>query len=183
MQKPLQITSRDFSLNTAVEREIREKAAKLEKYFQHIIGCRVIVEAPGMHRHTGQHQHKGGPFRVRIDLSVPGTELVADHQADKDLRVAIRNAFDAMRRQLEDHARLRRGATKTHEESPHGRVSTLFSQEGYGFIETTDKREIYFHRNSLARGSFDQLKVGMNVRFVEEPGEKGPQASTVTLIG
>lgn len=176
MQLPLQITAHAFPLSEALEAEIREKAAKLDTYYDGIMHCRVVVEAP-----VGHHR-SGGPYNVRIDLTVPGAELVVNRQADEDLPVAIRDAFDAMRRRLEDYVRHQRGAAKTHEATPQARVSKLFRTEGYGFLETPDGREIYFHGNSVLPPGFDHLAVGTEVRFAEEQGREGPQASTVTIV-
>jgi ribosomal subunit interface protein len=176
MQLPLQMSARDVSLSEAAEADIRAKAARLETYYDGIVGCRVVVEGPGRH-------HRKGLFTVRIDLSVPGTELVVDRHGDADLYVAIRDAFDAARRRLEDYARRQRGAVKSHEETHRARVSRLFSEEGYGFLETADGREIYFHRRSVLPPGFDRLSIGTKVRLVEEPREKGPQASTVAIVG
>jgi cold shock CspA family protein len=97
--------------------------------------------------------------------------------------VAVRDAFDVARRQLEDFVRHQRGDVKSHETPPHARVSKLFPEGGYGFLETPDGREIYFHRNSVLHEGFNRLKINSEVRFSEEMGEKGPQASSVTLIG
>ena len=177
MELPLQVTLRDVSPSEAVEGYIRERAAKLDAFYDRIMGCRVVVEAPV------RHHRKGGPFKVRIDLTVPGDELVVNRQSDEDLYVAIRDAFDAMRRRLEDYARRQRGSVKAHEAPPPARVSKLFPEEGYGFLETPDGSEIYFHRNSVLGAGFDRLEVGTEVRFVEELGEQGPQASTVTVVG
>ena len=177
MQLPIQVTLRDISPSEPVEGYIRERAAKLDAFYDKIMGCRVVVEAPV------RHHRKGGPFKVRIDLTVPGDELVVNRQSDEDLYVAIREAFDAMRRRLEDYARRQRGSVKAHEAPPHARVSKLFPEEGYGFLETPDGSEIYFHRNSVLAPGFDRLEVGAEVRFVEELGEQGPQASTVTVVG
>jgi cold shock CspA family protein/ribosome-associated translation inhibitor RaiA len=176
MQVPLQITARGLALSDAAERDIRAKAANLERYYDGIIGCRVVVEGPVKH-------HRKGPFTVSIDLSVPGAELVVDRQTDPDLYVAIRDAFDAARRRLEDYARRERGAVKLHEASPRGLVIRLFRDEGYGFLETPDGREIYFHRRSVRHPGFDRLEIGTEVRFAEEEGEQGPQASTVAIVG
>jgi ribosome-associated translation inhibitor RaiA len=176
MQLPLQITARDLSLSEAAEADIRAKAANLDTYYDGIMGCRVVVEGPVRH-------HRQGPFTVRVDVSVPGAELVVDRHADPDLYVAIRDAFDAARRRLEDYARRQRGDVKSHEETPRARVSRLFPEEDYGILETPDGREIYFHRHSVLHPGFDRLAIGTEVRFAEELGEKGPQASTVALIG
>ena len=177
MQLPLQVTLRDISPSEAIEAYIRERAAKLEQFYDRIMSCRVVVEAPV------RHHRKGGPYKVRIDLTVPGDELVVDRQVDEDLYVAIRDAFHAARRKLEDYARRQRGAVKVHEASPHARVAKLFPEEGYGFLETPDGREIYFHRNSVKDSDFDRLEIGTEVRFAEESGEQGPQASTVIIVG
>jgi ribosome-associated translation inhibitor RaiA/cold shock CspA family protein len=174
MERPLKITSRDFPLSESFETEIREKAAALEMYYERISGVEVAIEAPAI-----AHHRKGGPFIVRIRVTTPGAELIADHQEEKELSQAIREAFDAIRRRLEDHLREQRGATKSPEPRLYGRVSKLFPELDYGFLETPDGREIYFHRNSVLGGKFDTFTVGMPVRFVEEEGEQGPQASTV----
>jgi len=173
MQRPLSITARDFTLSEAFETEIREKAAALDTYFNKIIGCDVTVEAPV------DHHRKGGPFTVRIRLTVPGKELMTNRQNEEGLAAAIREAFDAIRRQLEDYVRELRGHVKAHEEAPQARVSKLLGD--YGFLETPDGREIYFHRNSVLNDGFEKLRVGTHVRFVEEQGDEGPQASTVSV--
>ncbi|MGE5327395.1 MAG: HPF/RaiA family ribosome-associated protein [Deltaproteobacteria bacterium] len=173
MQRPLKITARDFALSDAFDAEIREKAAALDTYFNRITGCDVTVEAPV------DHHRKGGPFDVRIRLTVPGKELVANHQSEEGLAAAIREAFDAIRRQLEDYVREHRGDVKAHEEAPQARIARLL--DDYGFLETSDGREIYFHRNSVLNNGFEKLRVGTHVRFVEEEGNEGPQASTVTI--
>ena len=177
MKLPLQVTLRDVSPSEAVEGYIRERAAKLDTFYDRIMSCRVVVEAPV------RHHRKGGPFKVRIDLTVPGDELVVNRQRDEDLYVAIRDAFHAARRRLEDHAHRQRGAVKFHEAAPRAHVGKLFPDEGYGFLETPDGREIYFHRNSVKDSGFDRLEIGTEVRFAEESGEQGPQASAVIIVG
>jgi ribosomal subunit interface protein len=114
MQLPLEITFRGMSHSDAVEAKIREKTAKLEQFCDHIISCKVAVE---LEHH---HQHQGNLFHVRIDLSVPNKHIVVsrehhDKQAHEDMYVALRDAFDAAKRQLEEYARIQRGETKKHQ--------------------------------------------------------------------
>jgi cold shock CspA family protein len=104
------------------------------------------------------------------------------HVPHRELRQAIDDAFKAMGRRLQDYARRQRGDVKTHEPPPRARVSKLISAEGFGFLETPGGREIYFHEHSVVNDGFRNLKIGMVVKFVEEEGEKGPQASTVKRI-
>jgi ribosomal subunit interface protein len=113
MQIPLQITFRGISHSDAVEAKIREKANKLDKFHPHIISCRVAVEA------EHQHHHQGNQYHIGIDITTPNKELVIskehyDKQAHEDIYVAIRDAFNAATRQLEDYARVQRGDVKTH---------------------------------------------------------------------
>ncbi|MEJ2508837.1 MAG: HPF/RaiA family ribosome-associated protein [Gammaproteobacteria bacterium] len=182
MQLPLQITFRNMEPSPAVEAKVRERAEKLDRFFDHIMSCRVVIEAPH------KHHHQGNLFHVRIDVTVPGNELVVSrephqHQAHEDAYVVLRDAFDALQRQLEDYARKLKGNVKTHEVPPHGHVSRLVAAEDYGLIATSDGREVYFHRNSVLNADFDKLEVGDEVRFAEETGEQGPQASSVSVVG
>jgi len=181
MQLPIQISFRDMEPSEAIEAKIRERGAKLDRYYDRIMSCRVVVEAP--HR----RHHQGKLFHVRVDLTVPNGELVVsrepeDHHSHEDVYVAVRDAFDATQRRLADYARRQRGDIKIHAEPTVSRVSKLFAEDGYGFIEAADGHEVYFHRNSVLNGGFARLAVGDEVHFVEEDGEKGPQASTVRIV-
>lgn len=181
MQIPLQITFRDMEQSDAIEKAVREKAVKLEQ-FAEIMSCRVVV------RMINKHQHKGTLYQVSIDITVPGAEIVVsrdrgvDH-AHEDVYVAIRDSFNAARRQIQDHHRVSHQKVKAHEVPPHGRVSELFTDQGYGRIETPLGRSVYFHQNSVLNDEFTQLEVGSEVRFAEEQGEEGPQASSVQRVG
>jgi cold shock CspA family protein/ribosome-associated translation inhibitor RaiA len=180
--EPVQITFRDMEPSPAIEAAIREKAGKLEELFDRITSARVLVERP--HR----RHHEGALFHVRVDLRVPGREIVvsrepAAHHAHEDVYVAIRDAFAATKRRLEDYVREMRGQVKAHEAPAHGRIARLDREQGYGFIETADRREVYFHRNSVVDAGFDRLAIGDEVRFAEAAGENGPQASTVHRAG
>ena len=108
MQIPLQITIRDVDHSEALETRIRDKVAKLEEFSKNIISCRVVVEVPH------KHHHQGKQFNVRIDISVPGSEIVVNRDHAEDVYVALRDTFDAAKRQLEDYARKIRGDIKAH---------------------------------------------------------------------
>jgi len=175
MQIPLEITLRDIPESPAVEARIREKAEKLDRFFGRIMSCRIVVETP-QHR-----KHQGKLYSVHIDMSVPGGgQLVVNRIQNEDVYVAIRDAFNAAVRQLEDHNRVRRGDVKDHEVPHSARVTRLFPAQDYGFLETPDRREIYFHRNSVLEPGFDRLEIGSEVQYVEEQGQQGPQARQVT---
>lgn len=179
MQVLPQIAFRGVEASPVLEAEVTARVRELEEFCDRITSCHVVVEAP--HR----HHHKGNLYHVRIHVAVPRKELVVDrepseHHASQEVGVAIRDAFDAMRRQLEDYVREMRGDVKHHEAPPHARVKKIFPEAGYGFLETVDGREIYFHANSVLDG-FDRLTHGSKVRYVEEEGEKGPQASSIHL--
>jgi ribosome-associated translation inhibitor RaiA/cold shock CspA family protein len=166
----------------AVEARIRARVEELERFFDRIVACRVVVEC----RHPRQQQ--GNLFRVRVELKVPGREIVVGrdpeaHHAHEDVHVAVRDAFDATRRLLEDHARERRGDVKLHAVPDHGQVERLLPDGG--FILSADGNEIYFHRNSVVGDAFDKIAIGDAVRFVAQTAEsaQGAQASTVVLLG
>jgi cold shock CspA family protein/ribosome-associated translation inhibitor RaiA len=182
METPLQITFRHMTPVPALEELIRAQAAKLEEFFNKITGCHVTVEMP--HRH---HQH-GNVYQVRIDVIVPGSEIVVNREPGmaaqhRDAESAVHDAFATAGRLLEDYVRRLRGDIKYREGMQHGRVVRLFPNEGCGFLETGDGRELYFHRHSVLRDAFAQLQLGDEVAFAEEQGQKGPQASTVRPVG
>lgn len=199
MKSQLQITFRNMKPSKEVEEWIRAGAAKLDTVYSQLMGCRVVVEIP--HR----HHKRGSRYHIRIDLTVPQGEIVVKREPSlsaqarqlgereikqhaeaqiphKDLRLAVNDAFKAATRRLQDYARRQRGDVKSHTPLPEAHVSQIFPREGYGFLTSDDGREIYFHKNSVLGRAFPRLKVGTTVRFVEELGEKGPQASTVRIV-
>jgi cold shock CspA family protein/ribosome-associated translation inhibitor RaiA len=182
MQVPLEIRFHNLDPSPSVETAVREAATKLEQFADDIISCKVTIEAP--HKH---HQ-QGNLFKVTVDVRLPGGEVVASrsphaHHAHEDAHVALRDAFNAARRQIQDHVRVRRGKVKAHETPSHGEILKLDREVGYGRIRSADGRDVYFHRNSVVDADFDKLEPGMQVRFDEEPGDEGPQASTVHVAG
>jgi cold shock CspA family protein/ribosome-associated translation inhibitor RaiA len=194
----LQITFRNMRSSEMVKGWIQEEAKKLDGFHGKITSCRVVVELPNRRRKAGNLYH------VRVDLTVPGGEMVVKRQPNlrampgrvkmnptkslevkvphKDLRLAINDAFGAMQRRLQDFSRRRRREVKTHKALPIGRVVRLFPEEGYGFLETVDGREVYFHKNSVVNNAFDRLVAGAEVSFIEEKGDQGPQASTLKPV-
>jgi cold shock CspA family protein len=197
---PTQVTFRALPHSDALEADVRERVAWLEQFYAGIVRCRVLIEVPHRHRHDGRH------FHVRIELTVPGgPPIVVSHEPSlhgrlKDVEedahhketeiesvhryasVAVREAFDAARRRLEGFAREQRGAVKMHDVPAHGEVVELAMVDGCGFIQAAETR-IYFNRASVLDDAFDTLTIGTPVAFVEEQGEKGPQASTVRVLG
>ncbi len=184
MEIPLQITFDDVEPSYTLESKIRERAAALERFADHVLSCRVAVG-----RASGRHQH-GGLYRIRIEVGLPGGEVVASRDSPlahehADPMVAVRDAFDAVRRQVEDRVRLRRGYTKQHETPTHGRITRLQPYEGYGFVRTPDGLEVYFHRNAVLDPTFDELQIGDEVRFTlhEIESNRAPQASSIRRLG
>ena len=175
MKIPMQITLRNVDQSEALETRIREKAKKLESFFEHIISCRVVVDMPH------NHKHQGRAFNIRIDVGVPGREIVVNRDRHEDVYVALRDAFDATRRQLDDYVQRLRGDTKHHQPEFIGAVLRLFPEDGCGFILRADGDELYFHRDNVVSPAFHQLNVGDEVKFIEELAAEGPQAKRVSI--
>ncbi|KGE01624.1 HPF/RaiA family ribosome-associated protein [Rhizobium sp. YS-1r] len=183
METPVEIASHGAEISPAVEAALKDHVSELETRFGRITDCRVVVTGPGKRHRTG------GLYDVRIHLTLPnGREVAVDHidhgdERHSDLNFAINDAFKRARRQLQDEARKLQGEVKYHEPQPSGTIARIDHAGAFGFIATSDGREIYFHRNSVIGGRFDDLEKGMHVTFVEEQGTKGDQASTVRFMG
>jgi putative FmdB family regulatory protein len=194
-----QITYRNVRPTPYIESAVFHEVAKLDRYARHLTGCHVMIEIPHHHR-RGPH-----PYHVRVELTLPGAQVVVGRRRtlhttakdlelpeqprdfnidipDRELLVSLRHAFDAARRRLQDTVRRARHATKEHAGMPVGRVARLFTDRGFGFLVADDGHEVYFHRNSVLHGGFDTLHIGNAVRFAEEDGMDGVQASTVALL-
>jgi len=132
MDSPLQISYHSMESSPSIEAFIREKAAKLEKFCQRITTCRVFVDGPDHDRKHGSAYH-GKLYHVRIELAVPGEELVVNrnpvlHATHTDVYAAISDAFKSARRMLEDYVRRVRGDVK-HHESPEAVTEELGEAE------------------------------------------------------
>ena len=198
MLLPVQVTFRNMKEETGLEQLVQREAAKLEHFYDRITSCRVVVERP-------QRAESSKLYHVRIDLGLPSGELVVKHTPSlhgalqdvkaeksrqeaesvlvhKNPQRAIHEAFHEMRRRLQDYRRKQEGSVKTTHKMASGTIKEIFPDQGYGFIEAPDDRQIYFNQSSVLNGSFDRLRAGSRVQFAEESGEKGPQASTVKAM-
>lgn len=182
MKYPLQTQFRGMEPSDFISNDIWDHAEKLERFYDRIMSCHVIVSAPHHHKHQGKVYH------VQVRIHFPGGDINVttepeQNAAHEDVYVAIRDVFDAVRRRLEDFVRRQRGVAKERHVPAHGKVVRIFPNEDCGFINTPDNREIYFHKNSVLNNEFDQLKIGDEVRFSEESGEKGPQVTSMRRLG
>jgi cold shock CspA family protein/ribosome-associated translation inhibitor RaiA len=184
MQEPLQIAFHNMASPPALERRVRELFSRLERYCHDIIGARVVIEAP----HKQPHKSTIG---VSISIGVPGRDIVVKreqrvHEADNHNVWVLTEAFEAAARQIEEYSRIRRREVKAQEpEQQYARVVRLYPEQDYGFIETREQQNVYFHRAVVRDGGFDDLEVGSEVfyRLADEEGSMGPMASTVRPIG
>lgn len=181
MQVPLEITFRHELASAALEARIRKLAQRLERFSEHITRCQVIVDT------ASERHHQGNVFDIRIEITAPKAHISIQRArpydpSHQDPYVALRDAFAAARRKLQDYERQLRGAVKLHHRLPHGWISEVDTQGGFGRIETDDGRLVFFHRNSVLGKPFEQLTTGNEVTFAEEPGRHGPQASTVHVL-
>jgi cold shock CspA family protein len=185
MELPLEITYENVRKSEELDAFIRERAAKLDRHHPRIMSCRIGVARPNA------HVTNANPFQVRILCTVPPQhEVVAvkrpnESEPQVPLTAVIASAFDAVERQLQELAERQRGVIKVHElpTAATALVTKLFGNDGYGFIETADTRQIYFHRNSVAGDDFARLEVGTLVRFEEVVAEDGsPRATTVSIV-
>ncbi len=110
MQIPVQVTFHGMPASAALDTAIRQYAAKFDRFHPHLISCRAVIER------VARHKRQGKEYAVRLDLRVKGGEIAINRDHDEDAFVAVREAFGAARRRLEDHARRRRGAVKAHEQ-------------------------------------------------------------------
>jgi len=166
----------------AVEELVRKKATRLQRLHERMTSCAVTLELSQPRQKQGKH------FRVRIEIGVPGGKRLVvgrdpkESRAHEDLVSAVNAAFSEARRQLEDRVRRLDHRVKARSLPPRAVVERIFAGEGYGFLRTPDGREIYFHEKSVLGPGFDRLKVGASVRFAEELGREGPQASSVVPL-
>jgi cold shock CspA family protein len=189
MQTPVEIDFQGLQANERLRACVTRNIFTLEQRFGRITACRVVIRGPS------ERHRKGGAFDVTIRLSLPqGREVdigrsegrARDAETDNrllDPMVAVNDAFKRARRRLQDHARRMQGNVKAHGGPPIATVTRYNDATGFGFLETSDGREVYFHKNSILDDGARHVAPGTRVTFFEEMGEKGPQASTVRVLG
>jgi ribosome-associated translation inhibitor RaiA/cold shock CspA family protein len=186
MQRPLQITFKGIDTSPALEALIRQRVDHLETLYPRLTGCRVVVEIPHRAPETAKV-----PIAVSVEADIPGRGLVIGRdeqdrrEAKQDHTAALNNAFEAVERQLEKVADIQNEEVKRHEDTGQGgMIVSLFPEQNYGFIEIDNSPELYFTRNAVLGGDFDELQVGMIVHVTRamEEGPMGPQASSVRVF-
>lgn len=184
MQVPPEIAFRDVPARDDLKALILEGIERLEVIYPDLISCRTVVAD------TTPDRHSGNTYRVRVEVGIPGKSIIVDKsdpeaKEHRDVTQAIVKTFDVARKRLQKAAEMQRGDVKTHGLPPHGRVTRLLSDDTgvrYGFLESREGRQIYFHENALVDLEYDELEIGDEVRFAAAEGDEGPQASTIARL-
>ena len=181
METPLELDFQGVEPSDHIKMAVDRHVAELENKFGRITAGRIVIKGPGEHHRTG------GLYEINIRLKLPDGKEVnvartppADERRSK-FNFALADAFSRAQRQLQDQVRRLRGQTKLHEPQSIGTVTRLFTD--HGFLDGGEAGEIYFHMHSVLDGDFARLKPGRRVYYAVEQGERGPQASTVKLMG
>lgn len=183
MEKPLEIVYHDVEKSPDLDGLIRERAAKLEEFHDHIISCHVYIDKPQSHQETGSS------FAVRLEIRIPPEQdiMVKSNPGEGSVHDSVfkvvTDTFEVAYRKVKKLREIQLQDVKKHpQQEANAIVVEVLKEKGYGFLETTDGRKVYFHQNSVSEGRFEDLKPGDSVNFTEKEGEKGPQASTVRLV-
>ena len=183
MQTAVKIDYHGMEPSESIHNRVAEHVERLEHLFSGITACHVGLKAPS------EHHRRGGPYEVSIRLALPGGREVEVRRTPKlderhgDLLFAVNDAFRRARRQLQDQVRRMQSQVKVHEHQPAGKVLSFDQATGYGFIRAEDGHDVFFHKNSVVDAPIGKIAAGLPVTFAEEIGEKGPQASTVHILG
>ena len=179
MQHEPIITWRNIPRSDAVEAIIRKRIAAIEKFCPEAVGLRITLDAPQKPRHAARG------FDVRLHLEVPGPDLdvartVRHGHAADDIVRAVNAAFTALETRVKESRQIMGGQQiKHHPDILHGEIVELEPELGYGFVRADDGREVYFQKDGLLTGAWDDLEIGARLRFRELDGEKGPFAVDV----
>lgn len=175
MKQALDVRFLGIEPSPAVEVAARAKAAKLDQFRGDLMSCRVTIALAHKHKHQGQL------YAVRIDVTASDQELCVDRVQNEDVYVALRDAFDAMKRQIEDSARRARGQEKLHAEQLRGQVVRVSNEDRCGFIRSAEGDEYWFGPDNVTGMPWEHLQVGAEVRFIPELAAEGRQAKRVSV--
>jgi ribosome-associated translation inhibitor RaiA len=175
MKQPLEIRFIGMEPTPAIESAAVKKAGKLDEFRPDIMTCRVTVEL------KARHQHQGKSFAVRLDLTVSDHEFSVDRVHDEDVYVALREAFDDMKRQLQDSVRRVQGQVKEHPRKLQGEVVRFADEGRCGFIRSAEGDEYWFGPGNMKDVPYEHLAVGMQVQFIPEGAGEGQQAKRVSV--
>jgi len=169
LPQDVHIIGRNLEILPEWREKIEAELARLQKHYHDpILHARVEI--------IGTAHHRLGAFEVHLAVNVPGDTITLIRQGEMVMPLLV-EAFDALDRRLEQHSQMAQQEVKTHPEvAKHGIVMRLFPEEDYGFIESEDGLEVYFHAHAVKKGKFSRLTPGTAVRFAEETGDQGPQA-------
>jgi len=186
MERPLQIAFKNMASSASLEALVRERVERLQRFHPHITGARVVVGVP----HRSPESSKP-PIGIAVEIDVPGHKpIVAKGEQDRremkgDHQAIINRVFEAVERQLEQIMAIRKGEVKNHGSAGDtGVVVRIFPDQNYGFVEVKDSPDLYFSRDVVASGAFDEIKIGtvVHVTRAASEGPMGPQASSVKLL-
>jgi cold shock CspA family protein/ribosome-associated translation inhibitor RaiA len=168
------IAARNLEILPEWREKIIKELSRLQKHtYETILHARAEL--------TGTKHHRHGNFAIQLVISLPGATLTVNRKGESVLPLIV-EAFDVLDRRLREHSRVKQQQVKVHlEQSYQGRIARLFPAEGYGFIAAPDGGEVYFHKNALRQDVFEKLSEGMSVKFDQELGDKGPQATWVDV--
>jgi cold shock CspA family protein/ribosome-associated translation inhibitor RaiA len=188
LQVPLEIAFHNIESSEWAEQEIRARVADLERIYGRLISCRVRIDQ------RAKDLSGTIPPVVHIELGIPGrNDLVVSHEPEHllrkyrhpDLHKAINEAFRIAERQLLDLKEQRDGRTKTSDHDTEnqslGQIAEITPEQDFGFLLTKEGGLLYFHRNALLSGDFDQLERGQDVSYNEDMGDTGPIATKVRV--
>lgn len=183
MQVPPEITYIGVERTAALDDLMQKQVARLEKICDYIISVHIAVQ-----NYTQRHR-TGNSYRVRVDTRIPRKQEMVVKRVSvasrrfEPLPTVIRRAFESAERKLGSLVERQRNEVKFHPQNQvMAFVDKVFQEEGYGFLKSLDGRQIYFHKNSCLHREWERLRVGTGVRYTEEEGEKGPQATSLEIV-
>ncbi len=169
LPQDIHIEGRNLEILPEWRQKIEEELTRLQKHYHDpILHARVAI--------IGTAHHRLGAFEVHLAVSIAGDTITLVRQGEMVMPLVV-EAFDALDRRLWEHSQVIQQQVKAHEEVvQHGRVVRLFPDEGYGFIESDEGLEVYFHAHAIKKGQLSHLTPGTPVKFAQEAGDQGPQA-------